>query len=247
MNKRKNINEALKQLFVASLAILFTGTLISPECIMARTENAMQESKITTTTKNNSSIKYVRYEERSTLIADMKQPFNPGYIFVGDSRFVGMDMVVSVEAKENQFLIAECGKGCQWLKNTAETKMEEICAAHPEITDWYLVTNLGVNDRYNEDAYVEEYEKLAEEYTILFVSVNPLESIAGSDVDKINAENAEVNALNDAIKDSEAVSYYIDTHTYMIENGFQTVDGLHYTNSTYQNIYDYIEEAISDI
>jgi len=32
---------------------------------------------------------------------------------------------------------------------------------------------------------------------------------------------------------------YIDTYSYLIAEGFNTVDGLHYTADTYKNIYEY--------
>lgn len=168
-----------------------------------------------------------------------------GYIFIGDSRFVGMDMTVNVEDKENQFLIAECGMGLKWLKDTAEPEAEQIKTAHPEITEWHLIIGLGVNDRYNKDAYKTEIERLAKDNSIYYVSCNPLQILDPEDTDKIIEENIEVDNFNEMLKGISNIDLYIDTNSYMKENGYQTVDELHYTNNTYKEIYNYIETSIS--
>ena len=48
--------------------------------------------------------------------------------------------------------------------------------------------------------------------------------------------------FNEKIKESSAI--YIDTYGYLIEDGFESPDGLHYNNSTYQKIYNYIKVVI---
>ena len=47
-----------------------------------------------------------------------------------------------------------------------------------------------------------------------------------------------VEAFNSDIKDAFP-DQYLDCYSYLIENGFQTVDGLHYTEETYQIIHDF--------
>ena len=36
----------------------------------------------------------------------------------------------------------------------------------------------------------------------------------------------------------------IDTNSYLKSTGFNTVDGLHYDDSTYKKIYDYIKSNV---
>ena len=45
------------------------------------------------------------------------------------------------------------------------------------------------------------------------------------------------SSLNSKIK-------YIDTNSYLVSNGFDTLDGLHYTNDTYKTIYNYIIKSL---
>ena len=40
---------------------------------------------------------------------------------------------------------------------------------------------------------------------------------------------------------------YLDCYDYLEQNGFSTVDDLHYTNDTYRAIHDYTVSAISEM
>lgn len=165
-----------------------------------------------------------------------------GYIYLGDSRFVGMNKYCNIDEEDDTWIVAEVGKGLNWMKKTAIPEIEDIVKDNPKVTDWVLITGLGVNDLYNIDKYIEEYDSL-EGFKIILVSINPMEK------DKADKWGYDYNGLspkiidfNDRLQDT---SYeYIDVYTSLIENGFTTVDGLHYNEKTYKYIYDIINSYV---
>ena len=54
---------------------------------------------------------------------------------------------------------------------------------------------------------------------------------------KVAAKFFEINEVVDNIK-------FIDTNSYLKENGFSSSDGLHYTKSTYNKIYSHIKNNL---
>lgn len=210
-------------------------TVLSPQNIFAAQNVELKET--------SGCIEYDDYN-----VVGTNDQIIDGYIFIGDSRFVGMDMYVDVESVSNQFLIAECGKGYQWLKDVAEPKIDEVKKQNPQINTWHLIINLGVNDRYNKNAYADEINKLAQNNDIFYVSVNPAQCLYAEDAEKIKEINAEINDFNEMLKNSEAIHFYLDTNAYLQDDtGFQTADEIHYTKGTYKDIYNYIETELSII
>lgn len=160
-----------------------------------------------------------------------------GYIFVGDSRFVGMNMTCSISDIENHYVIAEVGKGYNFFEEIALHKIEEIISENTEVEHWNFIIGLGVNDLDNIEKYIESYENFAAEHKAVYiVSVNPVEYHS-------YITNETIEIFNDALSKLENI-HYINTFDYMIENGYNTRDGVHYTNETYENIYNYIRGEI---
>ena len=93
-----------------------------------------------------------------------QQSSQSAVIFLGDSRTVGMKETVykSID-KENEFFIAESGQGYSWLKSTGLPKLKSTVSSHSDISDWTIVTNLGVNDLDDADKYVSTYKKLMDD------------------------------------------------------------------------------------
>ena len=210
-------------------------TVLSPQNIFAAQNVELKET--------SECIEYDDYN-----VVGTNDQIIDGNIFIGDSRFVGMDMYVDVESVSNQFLIAECGKGYQWLKDVAEPKINEVKKQNLQINTWHLIINLGVNDRYNKNAYADEINKLAQDNDILYVSVNPAQCLYAEDAEKIKEINAEIDDFNEMLKNSEAINFYLDTNAYLQnDTGFQTADEIHYTKETYKDIYNYIETELSII
>lgn len=159
-----------------------------------------------------------------------------GYIFIGDSRFVGMDKVCAISQDEDKFVIAKVGEGYDYLKNTAEFKAENIIASHPEFTNWKYIICLGVNDLGNIKKYQDEFGKIASNHDLTLVSVNPVayhKTITNTAISTFNSNICNI-----------AGAKYIDSYSVLVNNGFMTADGVHYTKETYQDIYNIIRMAI---
>ena len=202
----------------------------SENVVITSTESAAKENKIKyvftdmkplASIPDNETIKEISYEpeEKESLT-----------IFVGDSRTVGMEQCID----DNSIYIAKVGEGYEWYDTYAKDVLEEVLEANSE-KDLSVIFNLGVNDLDNADKYVSAINELAEKYPAVelsYMSVNP--------VTKTTVSNEQIQAFNSTIEKMLADNIdYIDTYSYLIAEGFNTVDGLHYTADTYKNIYEY--------
>lgn len=160
-------------------------------------------------------------------------------IFVGDSRTVGMGNAIGKSSK----CIAKIGQGYDWYISTAEPQLKKKLKKDPTAT---VVINLGVNDVDNYNKYISRYKKLVTSFPkakIYFMSINPVDS-------KYDWGGLSCSKMKSCIKKFNAAlekafpTRYIDCHTYLTKNGFSTKDGIHYTNTTYKKIYNYILEQV---
>ena len=194
--------------------------------------------------ENESRIKYVMSDAKRLAATpvngtinekvDEKDSTSELTIYVGDSRTVGMESVMD----NGEIIIAKIGEGYGWYKSSAEDK---LIAALNDNSDKTIsvIFNLGVNDLHNAQKYVEAINELSKAYPDVgfsYMSVNPVETTTVS--------NNQINTFNDTIKKmlDDSVSY-IDAFTYLVDNGYDTVDGLHYTKETYKDIYDFVCET----
>lgn len=162
-----------------------------------------------------------------------------GYIYLGDSRFVGMNKYVHIDEMENTYVVAKVGKGLSWLENTAAGKIKEIMGSNADIDNWVIITGLGINDYWNAGRYIDYYDTM-EDVQLILVSVNPVEK------DKCDAHGYDYGKLSEGVtsfndKLMETDYPYIDVYTAMMDEGFSTVDGVHYKKETYQFIYGTIK------
>lgn len=154
-------------------------------------------------------------------------------IMVGDSRFVGMSSAVSFAGCE---WICDVSTGLDWLVDTAAPQIDaaitENCA---------IVFNMGVNDIDRAADYVSFLNSKVDGWTsagadVYFMSVNPVDrslysgAVTNSDI---------VNFNNVMSANLDPWFGYIDTYNDLITNGFTSRDGLHYTNETYVEIFQY--------
>lgn len=142
------------------------------------------------------------------------------FLFVGDSRTVGMSNVVQMNT------IAEVGVGYNFL---AAHRSEII-----SMENMNIVFNLGVNDLANLDKYIEFFQQLPEEFTwnnnLYVVSVNPCKG-------EYEYMNDDITYFNVQLSDSlPSLVRYIDTNSYLTAVGFDSPDGLHYSAETYETI-----------
>lgn len=154
-----------------------------------------------------------------------------GVIFIGDSRFNGMNIYCNVDANENQFLVAKDGASYDWFASDCMSQVNSIVADNPEIDNWTLVSGFGVNDLFNIDKYLAKYEELSSSFDIVLVSVNPIEYHS-------YITNSDIQAFNKKLRDSDFK--YINTYDMLIRDSYSTVDGLHYDKETYTVIYEHI-------
>lgn len=153
-------------------------------------------------------------------------------IMVGDSRFVGMSSATNHSLCQ---WICEVSTGYDWLVSTAAAAVDASIVPGSAI-----VINLGVNDVYRPGDYVNYINGKAAEWMnagadVYFMSVNPVIDGYGGSVTNASIENFN-NTLTSSLSGGIG---YIDTYTYLMQNGYGTGDGLHYDNSTYSAIMNY--------
>ena len=155
-------------------------------------------------------------------------------IFVGDSRMVQMH-----EAMGNTgvLYIAENAKGYDWFVEKAIPQIDSACGKGSRI-----VINLGVNDTGNADKYVAMVNAKAIEWKakgakVYYALVNPVWD------NPYTSEDQVVN-INKKLVSGLAGVNIIDTHTFLVNNGYRLVDGLHYDGPTYASLYSFILSSI---
>lgn len=164
------------------------------------------------------------------------EPFIPQqYIMVGDSRFVGMQQAVG---DAGCVWIGQVSAGLSWFCDTA---VPEIDAA---VTDQsVIIINMGVNDLGNVWGYLEVLNQKVPEWlekgaVVYYMSVNPVEShpyISNDDIAEFN--NILYNSMPPEVG-------WIETYSYLLDNGYATQDGVHFDAGTYQTIFYYTMEVL---
>ena len=204
----------------------------------ANTETANKETATPVTTESETdtaATKESDFESESEDTIIMEEHERSQYdkvIMVGDSRFKGMSAVISHPACE---WICENGEGYSWLTETAAPLIDENI-----VQNCAIVINLGVNDPKNKNEYIEFINSRVADWVergvdIYFMTVNPIGSNYNGSVTNNDIEDFNNTLMSNL---SEWVAY-IDTYNYLLENGFETTDGLHYDRDTYKNILEY--------
>lgn len=166
--------------------------------------------------------------------------FKGDYIFVGDSRTVGMKLAVS--PKDTKYIAKE-SMGYSWLESTAGPELESCLNAKQNVS---VVLAFGINDLANIQNYIAYYKSLIAQYPktrFYALSVGPvnekIEAAHGYSV-----KNKAIAAFNKAMRSALGKSRYINSYTYLKKKNFETVDGVHYTLSEYKGLYDFIMSKI---
>ena len=158
-------------------------------------------------------------------------------IYIGDSRFVGMDDVCGISSVPGSFVVAQVGQGHKWLTEEAVSQAQEIEYSHPEYSKFYYVICLGINDLVNLDKYIETYRQLGASKDLVLVSVGPVGPVSSITNDKVAEFNSTIASLGFP---------YIDYNSYLMSEGFSAPDGLHYDDDTYRRIYEIITESMNE-
>lgn len=166
--------------------------------------------------------------------------FKGKYIFVGDSRMVGMQLS---KAPSDTMYIAKSGQGYNWLKNTAGPALESQLKLNPDVK---VVLALGVNDMGNSEFYIAYYRSLIKRFpkTKFYVlAVNPVDEKKEA-ANGYHIKNSKITAFNKKMLQAFGEATYIDSNSHMKTVGFETRDGLHYTVEVYRELYDFIVQQI---
>jgi len=160
------------------------------------------------------------------------------YLFVGDSRTVQMKMAVGTTDKA---YIAKIGEGYSYFKNTA---LSEIPSYAGNGTS--MIINFGVNDLGNASKYISLVNNNIDDWinagiTVYYAAVTPVG-------DSASVTNAQIESFNARLQSEldERVNW-IDGYSYLMQTGFSTADGLHYTADTYRSLYSYYISVINQV
>ena len=207
------------------LTVYINEDSASPKSAAVQTDAALVELEPSDTTKSNSSPSYGQ---------DGYVELEHSYIFVGDSRTVGMrDAVQEYDTADTCTYIAKEGEGFHWLYNDGIVQLEAALKENPDAT---VIFNLGVNDLKEVDKYISFYQELFQTYhdpAFYIMSVNPV-----NDELCKGASNAEIQAFNQAMQEAFP-DQYMDCFNYLLSEDWSTVDGLHYTKNTYRRIHHF--------
>lgn len=171
-------------------------------------------------------------------------------IWVGDSRTLGMrDALHKTDRPDDDFFVGKVGEGVHWFCEEGMSEMSKVIEEHPDLP---VVLNFGVNDPQLVDEYVVAYWDAIRAHPdthFYILSVNPLDEefliedgqVAEPVFDDINSLN--VGKMNVKLK-KEFESRYIDSASFLKADGFETVDGLHFSTPTYLKIHDFVVDKL---
>ena len=184
-------------------------------------------------------------EQDANLVEEVEKPIL--YVFVGDSRTVGMENVTD---DANYIFIGEVGSGFKYLKETAYPQVIDLISQNPK-KDICVIFNSGVNDLGNKEKYIEFYNEVFKENekaNLFFASVTPVSDneVYSWSANDFNKEITEFNLSMREIFENK----YIDTSDFLNTTGFHAKDGLHYCNEDYRRIMEmeknFVENNLRD-
>lgn len=159
-------------------------------------------------------------------------------VFVGASRTKGKEQVLE-DRTNNILFITKSGARLPWFQNTAFTELKKILDKDPGQT---AVICMGVNDMQDIDGYISLCWELMMQYPktkVYITTITPVDSTFTYHKD------AQIRTFNRKLKAAFG-SNVINTYRYLNKTGFETVDGIHYEQSTCAKELDYILDAISN-
>lgn len=149
-----------------------------------------------------------------------------------------MDKECNIESlSDNYFVVAKCSMGYDWLVSEALPQVKQIVYSNKSVDEWVLISGLGVNDYGNIERYCNLYSDLSSDFDIVCLSVNPVEY---SDY----ITNEDIEFFNKTL--STSGFRFVDSYSVLVEEGFSTVDGLHYNGETYEKVFSIIVEEVLD-
>ncbi len=165
-------------------------------------------------------------------------------IIVGDSRCVGMKSVVGGTAA----WYAQENMGLTWLQDTVWKKTWKKLKKL-DVKGKVVVFNLGVNDLGNASSYVTTMNtygaKIKEKGgSVYFMTVNPVDETLEKEKG-YSVKNSSIVTFNQTLASGLSSDFgIISTYDYLVDNGFETVDGVHYKSTTYNTIYSLLKSVL---
>ena len=161
---------------------------------------------------------------------------NDKLIFIGDSRTEGIRDAVG----DGSIWSCLSGKGYDWMVQTGVPQIESEIEKNTSI-----IFLMGVNDPFNVNNYINYINEKAHEWAGIgaqtyFASVGPVEKDP-------YVTNAQIESFNTSMENNLSGVKYIDVYTHLVENGYTTVDGLHYPANVSIEIYNYILENLEEV
>ena len=186
------------------------------------TSKATQKAKKVTKPTPKPTKKTIKASKVTKKTTVVTKPKYTEYLFVGDSRTVGLDACVSGISSK-----AKVGAKVDYLQSI----LSDVTKTRKK----NVIFNFGVNDLGNINKYITVYKSLPKDFiknnNVIIMSVNPTDgSKYGSwntDIDKFNAKMKK--NLPSGVK-------YLDTNSTLKKEGFSTRDGVHYKEVTYKRI-----------
>lgn len=156
-------------------------------------------------------------------------------VFIGDSRTVAMMNAVN----DDSIWCCKVSMGYNWMATEGVPAVDGYIDGNTAVIIW-----MGVNDPFNISNYIGYTNEKAAEWaargaTTYYVSVGPVTADP-------YVTNAEIESFNAALQANLSGVYYIDIYSYLMANGFSTVDGTHYPDSVSIAIYNYIIDHLEE-
>lgn len=176
-------------------------------------------------------------------------PKYDGIILVGDSRTAFMTRTAHITdlCLTKVIFIGNPGSGYKWLVDGANTNLLSYLNSSKK---YIVVFNHGVNDLGNLEEYKKYYESILTRYKnkhkLLFMSVNPVVRGARSDryYNGTGSFNERIKYFNLAMKYTFGANRYIDCYNHLMTYGYDSYDGIHFTDDTNLDIINYIMSSL---
>lgn len=157
-------------------------------------------------------------------------------VYIGDSRTEGLR---DVNSDSKNTFICLSSMGYDWMLSTAFPQAESYASSGTA-----FVILMGVNDLYHQNSYISAINQKAAEWkkkgaVVYFASVGPVQNDPYT-------SNSEIESFNRALKNGLSSDVgYIDLYGELNKSGYQTVDGIHYTNTVSKNILSFIGKQVA--
>jgi len=146
---------------------------------------------------------------------------------------------------EDCLFIGKVGEGLRWFLESGLPRMAAVIEQEPSIP---VVIALGVNDLDEREHYLETYASLLGQFPdtdFYFMSVNPVEPELLSETAVLFVKTEEIEAFNEALA-AAFPQQFLDCASFLAEDGFTTVDGIHYDYDTYCKVHAFTVRTLAD-